>query len=57
MNNLIIFDLDGVLIDSKEIHYEAFNKSLESFDRQLSITKKEHLSEYDGLSKRKNCKN
>ena len=53
MNNLIIFDLDGVLIDSKEIHYEAFNKSLESFDRQLSITKKEHLSEYDGLSTKK----
>ena len=23
MNNLVIFDLDGVLIDSREIHYDG----------------------------------
>ena len=25
---LIIFDLDGVLVEAKEIHFEALNKAL-----------------------------
>jgi beta-phosphoglucomutase-like phosphatase (HAD superfamily) len=28
MVKLIIFDLDGVLVDAKNIHYEALNKAL-----------------------------
>ena len=28
----VIFDMDGVLIDAKEWHYEALNKSLNIFD-------------------------
>lgn len=29
-NNLIIFDLDGVMIDSKDAHYDALNKALKA---------------------------
>jgi HAD superfamily hydrolase (TIGR01509 family) len=46
---LIIFDLDGVLVDAKEIHYEALNKSLSSINKNYIITREEHLSIYDGL--------
>ena len=46
----LIFDLDGVLIDSRELHYEAFNKALEEIDSKYTITREEHLSTYDGKS-------
>jgi HAD superfamily hydrolase (TIGR01509 family) len=45
MIKTIIFDLDGVLVDAKKIHYESLNKSLGDY----SITWDEHLSIYDGL--------
>ncbi len=45
---LIIFDLDGVLIDAKEIHYDALNESLKAYD-QKTISKSKHLSIFDGL--------
>lgn len=43
----IIFDMDGVLIDAKEWHYEALNRALNLFG--LEITRKLHLQEFDGL--------
>ena len=46
MIKLIIFDLDGVLVEAKEIHYEALNESL---GEKYMITWDEHLSKYDGL--------
>ena len=46
MIKLIVFDLDGVLIESKELHFHALNRSLEE-KYQISI--EEHLSTYDGL--------
>ena len=49
MIKLIIFDLDGVLIDARELHYEALNKALFSIDQKFTINKEEHLSTYDGL--------
>ena len=49
MIKLIIFDLDGVLYDSKEFHFESLNKAISQFDSQYLITKKEHLNTYDGL--------
>lgn len=49
MKKLIIFDLDGVLIDSRELHFDAFNESLKEVDSKYMITLKEHLSIYDGL--------
>jgi len=43
----IIFDMDGVLIDAKEWHYEALNQALDLFGYQIS--RYEHLVTYDGL--------
>jgi len=43
---LVIFDLDGVLIDSKEYHYEALNQAL---GNEYAITREEHITQYDGL--------
>ena len=50
MIKLIIFDLDGVLIDSRELHYEALNSALNKIDTKYVITREEHLSRYDGLN-------
>ena len=49
MNNLVIFDLDGVLIDSREMHYEALNRALGKVSCDYVISREEHLSLYDGL--------
>ena len=46
MIKLIIFDLDGVLIETKELHFKAFNEAL---DDKYKISLSEHLSIYDGL--------
>jgi len=43
---LVIFDLDGVLVEAKNLHFEALNKALGS---EYAISWKEHLSKYDGL--------
>jgi HAD superfamily hydrolase (TIGR01509 family) len=50
---LVIFDLDGVLIDSKELHYEALNEALRSISSEFEITPREHATKYDGLSTKK----
>jgi len=47
----IIFDMDGVLIDAKQWHYEALNKALGLFG--YGISREEHLTKYDGLPTRK----
>ena len=46
MVKLIIFDLDGVLVDTKEIHYVSLNEALGD---KYSISWEEHLGKYDGL--------
>ena len=50
MNNAIIFDLDGVLIDSKEIHFDALNLALSEIDKHYVISKKDQASTFEGLS-------
>jgi len=50
MIKLIIFDLDGVLIDSRDVHYEALNQALGFIDPVFKISREEHLSTYDGLN-------
>jgi beta-phosphoglucomutase-like phosphatase (HAD superfamily)/dTDP-glucose pyrophosphorylase len=47
---LIIFDLDGVLIDSKDIHYSALNYALLEVDKKYCISLEDHLNKFDGLS-------
>jgi HAD superfamily hydrolase (TIGR01509 family) len=49
VNKLVIFDLDGVLIDSREMHYEALNTALRNVGHEYIIDIQEHLSFYDGL--------
>lgn len=46
MIKLIIFDLDGVLIDAKQIHFDSLNQAL---GKKFEITWDEHLNIYDGL--------
>ena len=45
----IIFDLDGVLVDSRQLHYDALNHALREIDERYAITIEEHLAKYDGL--------
>ncbi len=47
MIKAIIFDMDGVLVDAREWHYEALNKALKHFGYEIS--RYDHLITYDGL--------
>lgn len=49
MDKLIIFDLDGVLIDSKTLHFDAFNLALKEADPSYVISKEDHKNIYEGL--------
>jgi len=46
----VIFDMDGVLIDAKDWHYEALNKALSLFG--YAISRHDHLVTFDGLPTR-----
>lgn len=46
----VLFDMDGVLVEAKDWHYEALNRALDVFG--LPISRSEHLSQYDGLPTR-----
>jgi HAD superfamily hydrolase (TIGR01509 family) len=50
MMKLLIFDLDGVLVEAKEIHYETLNAAIIEVTQQptIAISWEEHLSTYDG---------
>lgn len=43
----VIFDMDGVLIEAKDWHYEALNRALSLFGYEIS--RYDHLVTYDGL--------
>lgn len=47
----ILFDMDGVLIEAKEWHYESLNKALGLFG--MPISRHDHLTTFDGLPTRK----
>jgi beta-phosphoglucomutase len=52
MIKAVIFDMDGVLIEAKDWHYEALNRALRLFG--MEISRYEHLTTFDGLpTKRK----
>ena len=46
----ILFDMDGVLIDAREWHYDALNDALRLFG--YTISRESHLTTYDGLPTR-----
>lgn len=47
MIKAVIFDMDGVLIEAKDWHYEALNRALQLFGYEIS--RHDHLTTYDGL--------
>ncbi len=49
-NRLFIFDLDGVLVDSKEIHFNALNQALLLVGSQYVISPEEQREIFEGLT-------
>jgi len=47
----VIFDMDGVLIDAKDWHFDALNRALGLFG--FEISRHDHLVTYDGLPTKK----
>jgi HAD superfamily hydrolase (TIGR01509 family) len=47
----VVFDMDGVLIDAREWHFEALNRALGLFG--YTISRVDHLTTYDGLPTKK----
>lgn len=54
MIRAVLFDMDGVLIDAKDWHYEALNRALELFG--TTIDRDSHLATFDGLPTRDKLK-
>lgn len=50
----ILFDMDGVLIDAKDWHYEALNQALSLFG--ITISRYEHIHSFDGLPTKEKLK-
>jgi beta-phosphoglucomutase len=50
MIKAILFDMDGVLIEARDWHYDALNDALRLFGCEIS--RDQHLAEYDGLPTR-----
>lgn len=51
----VLFDMDGVLIDAKDWHYEALNQALLYF-KAKPISREDHLTKFDGLSTQQKLK-
>ena len=54
MIRAVLFDMDGVLIDAKDWHYDALNRALNLFGYKIS--RESHLSTFDGLPTRQKLK-
>lgn len=52
MTTAVIFDLDGVLVDSKEIHYDALNLALRSVNEKYHINRQEQAEIFEGMTTR-----
>ena len=49
MIKTIIFDLDGVIVDTKLIHFSSLNEALKKTKKKYTISYSDHLKMYDGL--------
>ena len=47
MIKLVVFDLDGILVNTKEVHFEALNRALTDSNIE-PISYKDHINKYDG---------
>lgn len=47
----VLFDMDGVLVDARDWHFEALNKALALFG--MAIPRERHLETFDGLPTRR----
>ena len=47
MIEAVVFDMDGVLVEAREWHYQALNRALEQVGHH--IARQEHLARFDGL--------
>lgn len=56
MGKLIVFDLDGVLVDSKEIHFNALNQALAKVSEEYIISKEDQENIYEAISTRQKLK-
>ncbi|MAC88830.1 MULTISPECIES: HAD family hydrolase [Maricaulis] len=54
MIKAVLFDMDGVLIEAKDWHYEALNRALDCFG--MPIQRDAHLATFDGLPTRTKLK-
>ena len=54
MIKAVLFDMDGVLIDAKDWHYEAFNRAVGIFG--MEISRYDHLRSFDGLPTKEKLK-
>lgn len=52
MINTVLFDLDGVLVDATELHFDAFNKALKQ-QCGFELSRSEHESTFNGLPTKK----
>ena len=50
----VLFDMDGVLIDARDWHYQALNMALEPFG--YSISPEDHETRFNGLSTKSKLK-
>jgi len=50
MNKAVIFDLDGVLVESKELHFNALNLALANVNNKYVISQEEQDTIYEGMT-------
>ena len=43
MSKLIIFDLDGVLVEAKEIHFDSLNLALKDIDEKFTPSREDRI--------------
>ena len=55
MNKAVLFDLDGVLVDACDWHYEALNRALKQVSN-YEISREDHVSTYNGLPTKRKLK-
>jgi len=55
MNKAVLFDLDGVLVDACDWHYEALNRALKQV-ANYEISREDHNSNYNGLPTKRKLK-